>query len=384
MKRIYLDYAATTPVLKEVLDEMLPYFSENFANPATLYASGKKAKNALEEARHVIADFINAKSDEIVFTSGGTESNNFAIKGLASANKDKNHIITSSIEHHAILEPLKFLKSQGYEITYIPVDCDGLVNPKDIEEAITDKTLLISIMHANNEIGTIQPIEEIGKIAKKHKIYFHTDAVQTLGHIDIDVEKLNVDLLSASSHKIYGPNGVGLLYIRKGVKINPFMHGGEQEFKKRASTHNLAGIVGFKKAIQIAKNEMYSEAKRLTYLRDKLINGILENIEETKLNGHRQKRLPNNVNISLSHIEGESILLSLDMFNIECATGSACTSSTLMSSHVILAIGVPAETAHSSIRFTLGKFTTEEDIDYVLKSLIQVVNNLRLMSPLTN
>jgi cysteine desulfurase len=382
MKRIYLDYAATTPTLKEVVDAMHPYFFEKFANPSSACFFAKESKKAIEDARKVIAEFINAKPEEIYFTSGGTESNNFALKGIAFANSSKKHIIISSIEHHCILEPCNFLKRLGYEITLIDVDKYGFINPEDIKKAITDKTCLISIMHANNEIGTIQPIDEIAKIANDKKITVHTDAVQTLGSIDIDVKKLNVDLLSASAHKLYGPNGVGFLYIKKGTHIYALLHGGDQERSKRASTYNTPGIVGFAKAIEIAKKDMLTENKRLQNLRNKLINGILENIEDTHLNGHPTKRLANNVNISFKYIEGESIVLSLDMLGICCSTGSACTSSRLASSHVLLSIGVDPEVAHSSLRFTLGKFTTEEDIDYVLKVLPGVIEKLRLMSPL--
>lgn len=383
MKRIYLDYSATTPMLSEVLDAMKPYFCEKFGNPSSICSFGKEAKLAIDEARKEIAGFINALPEEIYFTSGGTESNNFALKGIAFANDQKKHIITSSIEHHAILEPCKFLERQGYEVTYLPVDKYGLVNPEDVRNAITDKTILISIMHANNEIGTIQPINEIAKIAKEKKVLFHTDAVQTLGHVEIDVKKLGVDLLSCSAHKVYGPKGVGFLYIKKGTKINPLLHGGDQENRKRASTYNTAGIIGFAKAIQIAKRDMLPEVKKLSFLRDKLINAILEKIDDSHLNGHPTTRLPNNVNISFEYIEGESIVLNLDMLGICCSTGSACTSSKLMSSHVLLAIGVDPEVAHSSLRFTLGKFTTEEEIDYVIEHLPKIINKLRAMSPLT-
>jgi cysteine desulfurase len=383
MKRIYLDYSATTPMLPEVLEAMKPYFCEKFGNPSSICFYGKEAKKAIEQARLEIASFVNAYPEEIYFTSGGTESNNFAIKGIAYANDKKKHIITSSIEHHAILEPCKFLERQGYEVTYLPVDKYGFVNPQDVRKAITNNTILISIMHANNEIGTIQPILEIGKIAKEKNVLFHTDAVQTLGHLEIDVKKLGVDLLSCSAHKVYGPKGVGFLYIKKGTKINSLLHGGDQENRKRASTYNTAGIIGFAKAIEIAKKEMIIEGKKLIFLRDKLINSILNRIENSHLNGHPVNRLPNNVNISIEYIEGESIVLNLDMLNICCSTGSACTSSKLLSSHVLLAIGVDPEVAHSSLRFTLGKFTKEEEIDYVIENLPKVVEKLRAMSPLT-
>jgi cysteine desulfurase len=383
MEKIYLDYAATTPTAPEVLEAMKPYFYEKFGNPSSLYSIAQETRRAIESAREKIAQFINARPEEIVFTSGGTESNNFALKGVAFANKDKgNHIITSNIEHHSVSEVCKFLEEIGFKITYLKVDKDSLVNPEDVKKAITDKTILISIMHANNEIGTIQPITEIAKIAKEKGIYFHTDAVQTFGHIPIDVNQLGVDLLSTSAHKLYGPKGVGFLYIRKGTKIKSFMHGGDQENKRRASTHNVPGIVGFGKAVELAKELMDEEAKRLTYLRDKLINGILNKIEHTRLNGHPTKRLPNNVNISIEYIEGESMVLNLDLEGIACSTGSACTSSSLEPSHVLLAIGLSPEIAHGSLRFTLGRYNKEEDIDYVLEVLPKVVEKLRAMSPL--
>ncbi len=389
MKKIYLDYAATTPCAQEVLEAMRVYFTDEFGNPSSLHSYGQRARKAVEEVRQKIAKFLNASAEEIVFTSGGTESNNFALKGIAFANRDRgNHIITSSIEHHAVIEPCKFLEEQGFEVTYLKVDKYGFVDPKDVRGAITDKTILISIMHANNEIGTIQPIKEIAQIAKERGIYFHTDAVQTFGHLKIDVEELSVDLLSASVHKLYGPKGVGLLYIRKGTKILPFMHGGEQENRRRASTHNVPGIVGFGKAVEIAEGQMEEEAKTLSRYRDKLITGILEKIEEVILNGppshlpeFSQKRLPNNVNFSIKYIEGESLVLSLDMQGIACSTGSACSSRSLEPSHVLLAMGLPSEFVHGSVRFTLGRYTKEEDIDYVLEVLPKVVKRLRSMSP---
>lgn len=382
MKNIYLDYAATTPTLPAVIDAMKPYFFEKFANPSSVCSFANESKKAIEDARETIANFINADPNEIYFTSGGTESNNFALKGVAFANKEKNHIITCAIEHHCTLEPCNFLKSQGFDITFIPVDKYGLIAPEDIRKAITNKTCLISIMHANNEIGTLQPVEEIAKIAKENNVLFHTDAVQTLGSMDIDVKKLNIDLLSASAHKLYGPKGVGFLYIKKGTKISSLLHGGDQERSKRASTYNTPGIVGFAKAIEIIQKDMQKESQRLAFLRDKLIKGILDNIEDSCLNGHPIKRLSNSVNVSIKYIEGESIVMNLDMLGICSATGSACTSSRLASSHVLLAIGVDPEVAHSSLRFTLGRFTTEEDINYVLKVLPGVIKKLRLMSPL--
>ena len=383
MKRIYLDNAATTPTDPRVVQAMLPYFTEVYGNPSSLHAFGQGAKHAIEEARHIVAAFIGAKPEEIVFTSGGTESNNFTIKGVAFARREKgNHIITSKIEHHAVLEPCHFLEKQGFKVTLIHVDKYGLVDPADVKKAITDKTILISIMHANNEIGTIEPIAEIGKLARGRDVYFHTDAVQTLGHLPVDVDELNVDILSASGHKLYGPKGVGILYVRKGVRMLPFMHGGDHEQGRRASTHNVPGIVGFGKAVELAKEERGKEIEKLTFLRDKLIKGILKTIEFTRLNGHPTQRLPNSVNVSISYVEGESMLLNLDMEGIACSTGSACTSSSLEPSHVLSAIGLSHELAHGSLRFSMGRQTLEDDIDYVLGVLPGIVGKLRSMSPL--
>ena len=383
MKKIYLDNAATTPTDARVIEAMLPFFSQVYGNPSSLHAFGQETKHAIEEARYIAAQFIGASQEEVVFTSGGTESNNSAIKGVAYARHDKgNHIITSRIEHHAVLETCHFLEKQGFEVTYVPVDEFGLVDPADVKKAITGKTILISIMHANNEMGTIEPIAAIGKVARAEGIYFHTDAVQTLGHLPVDVNELNVDLLSASGHKLYGPKGVGVLYIRKGVRMLPFMHGGDQEQGRRASTHNVPGIVGFGKAVELAKMEMTGEIEKMTLLRDKLIKGILDKIEYARLNGHPKDRLPNNVNVSIPYVEGESMLLNLDMEGIACSTGSACTSSSLEPSHVLAAIGLSHELAHGSLRFSLGRQTSEEDIDYVLKVLPGIVRKLRAMSPL--
>lgn len=383
MRRIYMDYAATTPLDPEVLDVMLPFFSEKFGNPSSLHGFGQEAKYAVESARQTIAASIGADPEEIVFTGSGSESDNFAVKGLAYAGKNKgNHIITSVIEHHAILEPCRFLEKNGFEVTRIPVDSKGMVDPSEVEKAVRKGTVLISIMHGNNEIGTVQPIEAIGALARKHGIPFHTDAVQTFGRLPVNVDALNVDLLSASGHKIYGPKGVGFLYIRKGTRIAPFIHGGEQERGRRASTHNVPGIVGMGKAAEVALNDLDAEAERLTHLRDKLIKGLLENIEDSDLNGHPTERLPNNVNISINYVEGESLLLSLDMEGIACSTGSACSSASLEPSHVLLAIGLPHETAHGSLRFTLGRQTKEDDVDYVIKTLPEIVKRLRAMSPL--
>jgi len=383
MKRVYLDYAATTPTHPDVVKAMLPYLNDAFGNPSSMHSFGQEAKRAVEEARETIAALIGAKNDEIVFTSGGTEADNFALKGVAYANEHRgNHIITSSIEHHAVIEPLKSLERQGFKVTYLPVDQYGMVDPQDVRKAVSEKTILISVMHANNEIGTIEPIAEMGRIAKERGVYLHTDAVQTVGHIPVDVNELGVDLLSMSAHKLSGPKGVGALYIRKGTKVAPFMHGGEQEQRRRASTENVPGIVGFGKAADIAQNEMRAEVERLTLLRDQLIKGLLERIDNMQLNGHPSKRLPNNVNVSVQFVEGESMLLSLDMEGIAASTGSACSSSTLTPSHVLLALGLQPEQAHCSLRFTLGRETTKEEIGRVLEALPPIVAKLRAMSPL--
>ena len=383
MKRIYLDYAATTPTNPEVVKTMLPYFSDAFGNPSSIYSYGQEAKGAMEEARDNVAALIGAQSEEVIFTSGGTEADNFALKGVAFGSESKgNHIITSSIEHHAVLETCKFLERRGFSITYLPVDAYGTVDPDDVRRAITDKTILISVMHANNEVGTIEPIAEIGKVAKEAGVYFHTDAVQTVGHIPVDVNEIKVDLFSMSAHKLYGPKGVGALYIRKGTKLISFIHGGEQESGRRASTENVSGIVGFGKAAELARQEINGEAERLTYLRDRLIKGLMERIDHTRLNGHPIMRLPNNVNVSVDYVEGESILLNLDLEGICASTGSACSSSNLEPSHVLLALGLSPEQAHGSLRLTLGKWTTEEEIDRVLDTLPGIVAKLRAMSPL--
>ncbi|PIP16772.1 MAG: cysteine desulfurase NifS [bacterium (Candidatus Ratteibacteria) CG23_combo_of_CG06-09_8_20_14_all_48_7] len=383
MERIYLDYAATTPTHPEVVKAMEPYFTKKFGNPSSLYSFGQEARAAVQEARQKVATFIGAKPEEIVFTSGGSESNNFALKGVAFALKNKGtRIITSAIEHHAVSEPCKFLARQGFEIVTLPVDKDGLVNPDEVRKAINDRTILVTIMHANNEIGTIQPIKEIGKICREKGVLFHTDAVQTTGHVAISVTELNVDLLSSSGHKFYGPKGVGFLYIRKGTKILPFIQGGDQERRFRAGTENTPGIIGLEKAIEIAESEMAEEASRLIPLRDRLIQILSETIPDCRLNGHPTRRLPNNVNLSFAYVEGESMLLNLDLEGIAVSTGSACTSSSLEPSSVLLAIGLPPETAHGSIRFTSGKWTTSEEVDRVLEVFPKIVAKLRLMSPL--
>jgi len=382
MKRIYLDYAATTPTHPEVVKAMLPYFTDAFGNPSSIHSLGQETKAAIEEARDKVARLIGARSEEIVFTSGGTEADNFAVKGVAYANRQRgNHIITTSIEHHAVLEPCKFLEGQGFEVTYLPIDKYGLVDPEDVRKAITDKTVLISVMHANNEIGTIEPIPEIAKIAQRQEIYFHTDAVQTIGHIPVNVDALGVDLLSISAHKIYGPKGIGALYIRKGTRIVPFMHGGEQERGRRASTENVPAIVGFGKAVEIAESEMQDEMERLTSLRDELIRGLFERMEGIYLNGHPSQRLPSNVNISVEFVEGESMAISLDLDGIAASTGSACASNAVEASHVLLALGLPAWLCHGSLRLSLGRETTREDMERVLEVLPRIVSRLRAMSP---
>jgi len=383
MKKVYLDYAATTPCDPLVIAAMQPYFFEKFGNASSLHAYGQEAKKALEDSRETLATFIGAKPEEIIFTSGGTESDNTALLGVAYALEKKgNHIITSAIEHHAITEPLKFLEKKGFKVAYLGVDKDGLVSCDDLKKAITDKTILVSIMHANNEMGTIEPIAQLAQVAKEKGIYFHTDAVQTLGHIPINVDELNIDLLSLSAHKFYGPKGVGALYIRKGTRIETFMRGGDQERNRRASTHNISGIVGCAKAVELCQKNMEAEIKFQSALRDRLIEEIPAKISEVRLNGHKERRLPNNVNFSIKYIEGESMLLSLDMLGIACSTGSACTSSSLEPSHVLLAIGLDHETAHGSLRITLGRWTKESDIDFLLEKLPQVVQKLRAMSPL--
>lgn len=383
MERAYLDYAATTPTHPEVVAAMLPYFTEAFGNPSSIHSHGQEAKQALEEARDKVAALIGAESEEVIFTGSGTEADNFALKGVAYANESRgNHIITSTIEHHAVSETAKFLERRGFRVTYLPVDEYGLVDPDDVRRAITDKTILISLMQANNEVGTIEPIAEIGRIAREAGVYLHTDAVQTVGHIPVDVNELGVDLLSLSAHKFYGPKGVGALYIRKGTKLVPFIHGGEQESGWRASTHNIPGIVGLGKAVELAQQEMSEEAERVTHLRDRLIDGFRERLDHIRFNGHPTNRLPNNVSVTVDFVEGESVLLNLDLEGISASTGSACSSSSLEPSHVLLAMGLLQEQAHCSLRFSLGKWTSEEDIDRVLEVMPKVVAKLRAMSPL--
>ena len=384
IKRIYLDYAATTPVHPEVLEAMLPCFSEVYGNPSSIHACGQEAREAVEKARARVAHLINATAEEICFTSGGTEADNFALSGAALASEKKGrHIVTSAIEHHAVLETGKALEKRGFKITYLPVDIYGMVDPDQARKAITAETILVSVMHANNEVGTIQPLAELSRLAHDAGALFHTDAVQTVGRLPIDVDALGVDLLSMSAHKLYGPKGVGALYIRKGTRLTPFIRGGGQEKGRRAGTENVPGIVGFGKAAEIALREMDEEAARLSGLRDGFIAALNERIKGIKLNGHPVQRLPNNINISIDYVEGEAMLLNLDAKGICASTGSACSSGNLEASHVLLATGCTHEQAHGSLRFTLGKWTTEADLKTALEALPPIVKKLRTMSPLT-
>ena len=383
MERIYMDNAATTAIAPEALAAMLPCFGQVYGNASSIHSFGREARKRLEDARRRVAACLGAKPNEIYFTSGGTESDNWAIKGAAFANRAKgNHIITSAIEHHAVLHTCQWLEKQGFEVTYLPVDEYGLVNPADVEAAITDRTILISVMAANNEIGTLEPIAEIGRIAKAHKVLFHCDAVQAVGAIPVNVEDWHVDMLSLSGHKFHGPKGVGALYIRTGARVEQFMHGGAQERGRRATTENLPGIVGLAAALERACAHMEENSCRLTAMRDRLIRGILDAIPYTRLNGHPVKRLPGNVNVSVRFIEGEAMLLRLDLAGISASSGSACTSGSLDPSHVLLAIGLPHEIAHGSLRLSLGDCNTEEQVDEVLRVLPGIVENLRNMSPL--
>ena len=380
---IYMDHSATSPVDPEVFEAMKPYFIDSFGNASTLYSLGREGKMAMESARAEVASIIGAEPKEIIFTSGGTESDNLAIKGTAYKLKNKgNHIITSDIEHPAVDETCKYLEKNGFKVTYLPVYNNGIVKVKDLEDAITDDTILITIMHANNEIGTIQPIEEIGAIAREKGIYFHTDAVQTVGKIPVDVEKLNVDMLSLSSHKLYGPKGVGALYIKKGVRIEPLLHGGGHERGIRPGTENVPGVVGLGKACTIANQNLERDAQKLTTLRNRLIDGVLGSNDESYLNGDRVKRLPNNANFRFTGIEGESLILHLDSKGIAASTGSACSSTKLEPSHVLTALGLKEVEAHGSLRISLGRENTEEDIDFAITAIKEVVEQLRKMSPL--
>jgi len=379
---IYLDHAATTPVHPRVREAMMPYISDYYGNPETLYSAGVTTSEAVEDARRKVAALINCDPSEIYFTSGGTESDNWAIKGTAFARRDKGrHIITSSIEHHAVLVPCQFLEKEGFDVTYLPVDSDGLVNPDDVKKAIRKDTILVSIMHANNEVGTIEPVGEIGRITREAGVPFHVDAVQTVGNYPVDVREMGCEMLALSAHKLYGPKGVGAMYLRRGTRIVQLMHGGGQEKGKRAGTHNVPGIVGLGKAAEVAMEEMEPAMERDAKLRDRLIDGISERITGTRLNGHREKRLPNNVNVCVERVEGEAMLLSLDMKGISCSSGSACTTGSLDPSHVLLALGVPVEVTHGSLRFTLGRLTSEDHINHVLDVLPGIVEKLRRMSP---
>lgn len=384
MKTVYMDYAATTYVKPEVLEEMMPYFTQKFGNPSSFYGISRETKMAIDKARGQVAKALNCDMNEVYFTGGGSESDNWAIKGIASAHRKKgNHIITTKIEHHAVLHTCEYLEKNGFEVTYLDVNEEGFIDLKQLESAITDKTILVSIMFANNEIGTIQPIKEIGAICREKKVLFHTDAVQAIGSVPVDVKEMNIDLLSLAGHKLYGPKGIGALYIRKGVRIDNLIHGGGQERGRRAGTENIPGVVGLGKAIEIATENIEENRARLTVLRDKLIDGVLERIPYARLNGPRgDKRLPGNSNISFEFIEGESILLSLDFEGICASSGSACTSGSLDPSHVLLAIGLPHEKAHGSLRTTLGAASTEEDVEKLLNELPPIIERLRNMSPL--
>jgi len=383
MRKVYMDNGNTSPLHPEVLPVMLPFFTEHFGNPASIHSYGEPARNALNKARAQVASLIGATSEEILFTSCGTEANNMAVKGVASAMKKKgNHIITSSIEHFSVLYSCKYLEKLGFEVTYLPVDGTGLVDPEDVRKALRKDTVLISVMHANGEMGAVQPIAEIGKIAKEAGVTFHTDAVASAGNIPVDVAGMNVDLLSLAGNMFYGPKGAGALYMRKGVRILPILDGGVQEGGRRAGTENLPGIVGMGMAAEIAKTEMPVNVPRITAMRDRLVRGLLENIGYTRYNGHPTSRLPGNLSISMEYVEGESILLFLNMNGVAASSGSACTSRALKASHVLTSMGVPIEVTHGSLLLTLGRENTDEDVDYVLEILPGIVQRLRDMSPL--
>lgn len=383
MRQVYLDYSATTPVKKEVLDEMLPYFTEKFGNPSSIYGLGLSAKSDLNQARAKVAKLIGAEDREIYFTSGGTEADNWAVIGAVRAKKAKgNHIISTKIEHHALLHTCEFLQKEGFEVTYLDVDSQGLISLEDLENAITEKTVLISIMFANNEIGTIQPVKAIAEIAKKHGVWFHTDAVQAVGNVPINVKELGIDMLSLSAHKIYGPKGIGALYIRKGVVIPNFINGGAQESKRRAGTENMAGIVGFGKAAELAETYLEEHIERVSELRDYFTGLITSKIPEVEINGSMEHRLPGNINFIFNYIEGEAMLLLMDSKGISASTGSACSSASLEPSHVLKALHLPYEKMHSSIRLTIGDFTTKEDLDYAAEEIAKIVEKLRAISPI--
>lgn len=383
MRNVYMDYAATTYVKPEVLEEMMPFFTEKYGNPSSFYGISRETKMAIDKARSRVSKALNCDPNEIYFTGGGSEADNWAIKGIASAHRKKgNHIITTKIEHHAVLHTCEYLEKNGFEVTYLNVDKEGFIDLEELKNAITDKTILVSIMFANNEIGTIQPVKEIGEICRERKVLFHTDAVQAIGNIPVDVKEMNIDLLSLAGHKVYGPKGIGALYIRKGVRIDNLIHGGGQERARRAGTENTASIVGLGKAIELATESLEEHNKKITKLRDRLIDGLLK-VPHTRLNGPRgEKRLPGNANITFEFIEGESILLSLDFEGVCASSGSACTSGSLAPSHVLLAIGLPHELAHGSLRLTLGDGSTDEDVDYVLEVVPPIIERLRNMSPL--
>lgn len=383
MNTIYLDNNATTKTDEEVVKAMMPYLLENYGNPSSIYKIGRENRKVIEESREKIAQILNCKPNEIYFTSGGSESDNTAIRGIAYSNKNKgNHIITSKIEHPAVLETCRQLEKEGFEVSYVGVNENGIINLEELKNAIKPTTTLITIMYANNEIGTIEPIEEIGKIAKEHNIVFHTDAVQAIGSIKIDVKKLNIDSLSLSAHKFYGPKGIGVLYVKKGIQFNKFINGGHQERNKRAGTENVAGIVGLAKAMELAYRDFDEHNKIIKELRDYYVEQVKEKIPYIKINGDMEKRLPGNSNISFRFIEGESLLLNLDLKGICASSGSACTSGSLDPSHVLLAIGLPHEIAHGSLRISVGKYNTKEEIDYVVENLVEIVKRLREMSPL--
>jgi len=380
-RQVYMDHGATSPVREEVLEAMLPFYKDLYGNPSSVHARGREVRSSFEEAREKVARALGSSAEEIYFTSGGTESNNISLRGAAKKHGPSGHIITSSVEHHAVLDVCHDLEKDGYRVTYLPVDKDGLIDPQAVEDAITSGTFIISIMAANNEIGTIQPIAEIGRIADRHNLLFHTDAVQVVGQLPVDVNEMKVDLLSLSAHKFNGPKGVGALYKRKGVKLNPLYRGGGQEGKLRPGTENVPGVIGLARALELSVEEIPEKKEKLELLRDKLIEGLLE-IDDVILNGHRKKRLPGNVNVSFKYIEGESILLSLDMQGIAASSGSACSSGSLEPSHVLSAIGLDHHAAHGSIRFTMGRGNSEDDIDYVLSKIPAVVENLRRISPM--
>jgi cysteine desulfurase len=383
MRRVYLDHSATTPMRSEVLEAMLPYLSEKFGNASSIHGFGREAKRALEESREKVARILGASPTEIYFTSGGTESDNLAVKGVAFANRKKGkHLITSQIEHHAILASCKFLQKEGFEVTYLPVSPEGLIDPQDLRKAIRDDTVLVSIMHVNNEVGTIQPIEELSRITRERQVYFHTDAVQSAGKVSLNVQGSNVDLISFSGHKIYGPKGVGALYIRKGTRITPWAHGGHHEHSKRAGTENVPGIVGFAEALELMHDEMENHNRHTKELADRLYKRMLESIQDVVLHGDPGKRVPNILSLSFKGIEGESVILSLDLKGVAIASGSACTSGTLEPSHVLSAMNVPPEIAQGALRFSFGKDNTIEDIDYVAELLPDIVQRLRSISPL--